>query len=127
MEPGTPEPPVRPGASTEWNNRGHEGCRDVRQTNPLVGAAVQATHGYISGLVALGATMTGVTAVAPIPPFWRGFMTGLWVATTMTTATARARKSPLSLTVVSGVSSAWAIAGDTHDLRLRPRRADEGG
>jgi len=41
--------------------------------------------GSISGLVALGATMTGVTAVTPIPLFWRGFMTGLWVAMTMTT------------------------------------------
>lgn len=39
--------------------------------------------GYISGLVALGATMTGVTAVTPIPLFWRGFMTGVWVSLTI--------------------------------------------
>ncbi len=37
----------------------------------------------LTGLIALGATMIAVTATSPIPPFWRGFMTGVWCAGTV--------------------------------------------
>lgn len=36
----------------------------------------------IHGFTALGATMVAVTATSPIPAFWRGIMTGLWLAGT---------------------------------------------
>jgi hypothetical protein len=37
----------------------------------------------LTGLTALGATMVAVAATSPIPEFWRGLMTGLWLAGTL--------------------------------------------
>lgn len=41
--------------------------------------------GSVTGLVALGATMTGVTASTLMPIFWRGLMTGVWLSATLAT------------------------------------------
>ncbi|WP_020375898.1 hypothetical protein [Sulfobacillus thermosulfidooxidans] len=39
--------------------------------------------GMLNGLTALGATMIAVTLTSPIPSFWKGLMTGLWIAGTI--------------------------------------------
>ena len=37
----------------------------------------------INGLIALGATMIGVTVASLFPAFWRGLLTGVWIAGTL--------------------------------------------
>ncbi|MCL5116452.1 MAG: hypothetical protein M1272_04815 [Firmicutes bacterium] len=37
----------------------------------------------INGLIALGATMIGVTVASPFPELWRGLMTGVWIDGTL--------------------------------------------
>ena len=34
--------------------------------------------GWLTGMIALGTTMTVVAATNPIPAFWQGLMTGIW-------------------------------------------------
>ncbi|NMP24752.1 hypothetical protein [Sulfobacillus harzensis] len=46
-------------------------------------AALRRKAATINGLIALGATMIGVTVASPIPAFWRGLMTGVWIAGTV--------------------------------------------
>ncbi len=38
--------------------------------------------GWLTGLIALGATMAAVSATQLEPAFWQGFMTGVWGAGT---------------------------------------------
>ncbi|NMP24148.1 hypothetical protein [Sulfobacillus harzensis] len=40
--------------------------------------SVPQQSGWLTGLIALGATMTAVSATQLEPVFWRGFMTGVW-------------------------------------------------
>ena len=40
--------------------------------------SLQQQSGWLTGLIALGATMTAVSATELVPTFWQGFMTGVW-------------------------------------------------
>lgn len=40
--------------------------------------SVSQQSGWLTGLIALGATMTAVSATQLEPVFWQGFMTGAW-------------------------------------------------
>ncbi len=40
--------------------------------------SLQQQSGWLTGLIALGATMTAISAVELAPTFWQGFMTGVW-------------------------------------------------
>lgn len=37
----------------------------------------------ITGFIALGATMTGVTVSTTMPAFWQGYITGIWLSATV--------------------------------------------
>lgn len=40
--------------------------------------SLQQQSGWLTGLIALGATMTAISATQLDPVFWQGFMTGVW-------------------------------------------------
>ncbi len=45
---------------------------------------LQQRSGWLVGLIALGATMTAVSATQlTSPAFWRGFITGIWASDTL--------------------------------------------